>query len=138
MWYVCIFTFLSKRIAYFYFFFSILNLFEIRFLWILLLTRVCFDLVDPTSTTTDNASRNDMKTPNVSILPATASSTFQLMIVFGGILGGLVVVFMIFVLVCFLKQRSPSDHSNDGEFYTGFSVQKALSTRKFCQQKIVK
>ncbi|XP_065214508.1 interference hedgehog-like isoform X2 [Planococcus citri] len=70
-------------------------------------------LADPTSTTTENASRGDLKTPNVSILPATSSSTFQLMLVFGGILGGLVIIFMIFVLVCFLKQRSPNDHSSD-------------------------
>lgn len=76
-----------------------------------------FISVDPASTTTELTSRNDLKTPSVSVLSTTSSNTIQLLMVFGGILGGLVIVFMVFVLICYLKQRSLSDRTNEGTMH---------------------
>lgn len=72
--------------------------------------------VDPTSTTTEMAGRNDMKVPNVNISSASSSNTIQLLMVFGGILVALVLLFLGILLSFFIKQRSSlGDNSTEGE-----------------------
>lgn len=84
-------------------------------------------LVDPTLTTTETFSRNDLKSPSISVLSAASSNTLQLLMVFGGILGGLVIVFMVFVFICYLKQRTLNDQTNEEENTPDKNVDSILS-----------
>ena len=88
--------------------------------------------VDPLSTTTEShPSRNDLKTPTVSVVPSNSSNTFQVVTILCISLGGLVLVCIVVVLFCYFKQRTFNDTTSEGnivvsllsEFYFEFAQQ---------------